>query len=478
MRAAIACALCAACGGSTTAAPVDAAIDHTVDAGADAKAIDAALSPDANLDAATDVPAVPCTDTSDAVYAATAQPGAALGTILACAPDPVLASADAQTAIGTGMVATSGVSQFRIAYQTRDGSGGPAVSTARVYLPATPRARPVPIVVAGHGSVGIADSCASSLTIDDNLPLPYAARGFAVIAPDLAGLGNAGTQDYLDNRAQGWQLLDGARALRAFMAPGITAPELILTGYSQGGGAALSAQTLYHADGAGIGTVVATVVYAPEWPIRLNSFNYINILRDPTQLTILTGLSFSSVAVLRQYAWFADHTAAGIGNLFAPAALQAGVEIAAQTQCLVPFGGYVQTQMLHTGDLIDNTLRTDFLACVDGTGTGDACTSDANASAYYQFLVANHLTADPTAGPVLMVQGGLDQIMPPAGEAACIHDKLVAESVDVDTCVFPVADHSNIMDNHASGVAWAESVLAGGPRAECDQSNTLPTCTP
>jgi len=476
MRAVIACALLAACGGGTAAAPIDAATIEPIDA---SRPIDAAKpSPDADLSGATDVPAVPCTDTTDAVYAATATPGAAQGTILACAPDPVVALADVQTAVGTGVVATSAVAQFRIAYQTRDGSGGPAVTTARVYLPSTPRARPVPIVVAGHGSVGIADSCASSLTIDDNLPLPYAARGFAAIAPDLAGLGNAGTQDYLDNRAQGWQMLDGARALRAFMAPGITAPELVLTGYSQGGGAALSAQAVYHADGEGIGTVVATVVYAPEWPIRLNSFNYLNILRDPTQLTIFTGLSFSSVAVLRQYAWFADHTAAGVGNLFAPVAKRDGVETAAQTLCLVPFGGYVQTQMLHTGDLIDDTLRTDFLACVDGNGSGDTCTNDANASAYYQYLVANHLAIDATAGPVLMVQGGLDQIMPPAGEAACIHDKLTAAGVDVDTCVFPTADHSNIMDNHASGIAWAESVLAGGARAECDQSNALPTCTP
>jgi predicted esterase len=467
----------AACGGGSRVAPPDG---RQADARPDALVFQHDAPPlpiDADLTAATDVPAVPCTDTIAAVYAATPGTGP-LGTILACAPDPVVAMADAQTAVGAGVVATSAVAQFRIAYQTRDGAGQPAVSTARAYLPSTPRARPVPIVVAGHGSVGIADSCASSLTIDDSLSLPYAARGFAAIAPDLAGLGNAGTQDYLDNHAQGWQLLDGARALRALMAPGITAPELLLTGYSQGGGAALSAQALYHADGEGIGTLKATVVYAPEWPIRLNSFNYLGMLRDPTQLTIFTGLSFSSVAVLRQYAWFADHTAAGIGNAFAPAALRDGVESAAQSQCLVAFGGYVQTQMLHTGDLIDDTLRTDFLACVDGNGTGAACTGDANASGYYQFLVANHLHADPTAGPVLIVQGGLDQIMPPAGEAACVRDKLASEGVDVSTCVFPVADHSNIMDNHASGVAWAESVLGGGARAECDQSNTLPTCAP
>ncbi len=435
----------------------------------DAAAPDAAI--DADLSAPTDVPAVPCTDTTDAVYAAVAQPEAALGAILACAPDPVL---DLSMLPGmTGMPATSAVAQFRIAYQTRDGSGGPAVSTARVYLPSTPRARPVPIVVAAHGSVGLADACVPSVDPDSSLPLPYASRGFAAIAPDLAGLGNAGTQDYLDNRAQGWQLLDGARAVRALLAPGITAQTLIVTGYSQGGGAALSARALIHAD-PGAGTLAATVVYAPEWPIRLDSFGYLDMLRDPTELTIATGLAFSSVAVMRQYAFFENHVGAGHGTDSVPAQFRAGLATAIDSDCLVPLGGWIQTQMLHTADLIDPTLRTGLLACIDALGPDAGCTGDA--SAYYDFLIANQLAPDPSAGPVLQAQGLLDQIMPAASEGACIHDNLVSSGVDVDTCVFADASHTNIMDHHASGVAWAESVLAGGPRAECDPSVTLPAC--
>jgi hypothetical protein len=443
---------------------------------ADASAVadattDAAI--DADLTAPTDVPVVPCSDAIDAIYNATVQPGAARGTILACAADEHL---DAATAgAKAGVTATTAVVEYRIAYQTRDGSGAPAVSTARVYLPTSPRARPVPLVVAAHGSVGLADACVPSKDIDSALPLPYAAHGFAAIAPDLAGLGNAGTQDYLDNRAQGWQLLDGARALRALLAPGITAPELVITGFSQGGGAALSAHSLIGADGPGVGHLVATPVYAPEWPIRLDSFTYVQMLRDPTRLTIFTGLAFSSVAVLRQYAFFANHVAGGHGADAMPAQLRAGLDAAVQGQCLVPLGGWIQTQMLHTGDLIDDTLRTGLLACIDAQGPGAGCTG--NAAAYYAALIDNHLAADPNAGPILLVQGLADQIMPPAGEASCIRDKLVSSGVDVDTCVFSSASHTNILDHHADGVAWAESVVAGGPRAECAQSATLPACS-
>jgi hypothetical protein len=477
MRAAfIALVLAAGCSSNTPADSPDAngagpdASQHLQpDAGAQ--------PPDANLNAPTDTPFIACTGSAADVYAATARPNAALGTVLACAPDTVLALADVQTAIGSGVTATSAVAQFQIAYQTRDSSNNPAVTTARVYLPSTPRARPVPLVAAGHGSVGLADSCAPSTGTDDNLPLPYAARGFATIAPDLAGLGNAGTQDYLDNRVQGHQLLDGVRALRALLAPGITAETYLLSGYSQGGGAALSAQALARGDGSDLGTLAATVVYAPEWPIRMNSFGFLDLLNGPNELVVESGLSNSSVMVMRAYAFWEDHVGVGMGKTTVPAAYQSGLETAIQSSCLVELGGYIEADMLHTVNLMDPTLKTDFLACVTGAGSGSACTQDENASAYYQFLSNNFLTADPNAGPILMVQGGLDQIMPPATEGACVHDKLVTEGVDVDTCVFPTSTHTDIMNQHASGIAWVESVLAGGARVECDQSNQLPTCT-
>lgn len=458
-------AVLVACGGGHEAAP---------DAGGPGSA-DASIPPDAPIDlnAPTDVPAVPCAATAADVYAATASPTAKQGDILACSPSDVLAQADVQSAIGDGVEATTDVSTFLIAYATRAGDGSPAASTARVYLPHTPKARPVPLAVVGHGSVGLADGCVPSAGLDDNLPLPFAARGFAAIAPDFAGLGNAGNQDYLDNRAQGWQLVDGARAIRALLAHGLAGRQVILAGYSQGGGAALSAQALFRTDGADAGELVATVAYAPEWPVRMNSFGYADILRNPDQLTFTTGLSRSSIVVLRQYAWFENWIGTGHGTDAFDPKFKDGLDGAVASQCLVPFGGYVQTAMLHTGDLVSSELRTGLVGCMDGT---PACTG--TAKTYYDFLIANQLPPDPQAGPTLIVQGLADQIMAPANEAACIHDELVGAGADVSTCVFTFSTHTNIMDQHASGIAWAESVLAGGPRAECDPGAQLPTCQP
>jgi hypothetical protein len=76
------------------------------------------------------------------------------------------------------------------------------------------------------------------------------------------------------------------------------------------------------------------------------------------------------------------------------------------------------------------------------------------------------------------VQGLADLIMQPADEAACVDAKLVAEGTDVSTCVFLTSDHSDIMDQHPTGEAWAESVLAGGTRAACPSTAALPACAP
>ena len=348
------------------------------------------------------------------------------------------------------------------------------MSTARVYLPSTPRARPVPLAVAMHGSVGLADSCVPSVDSDNSLPLPYAARGFAAIAPDLAGLGNAGTQDYLDNHAQGWQMLDGARALRALLPPGLTAQELVITGYSQGGGAALSAHSLIHGDGEGIGTLVATAVYAPEWPIALKSFDYEPILRDPTQLTIIEGLSYSSVAVMRQYAFLENHVGDGHGKHAVPTAVPA---TNLESDDPEPVPG--RARRLHP-DLDAAHRRPDRAdaahepARVHGR---PAPAAPATAPRTSRSCQNNILAPDPTAGPVLIVAGALDLIMPPAKEGSCIANKLTAAGVNVDTCVISDADHSNIMEHHWKGLAWAESVMAGGARTECSPVNAMPACT-
>ncbi|HEX5634078.1 MAG TPA: hypothetical protein VFX50_12655, partial [Gemmatimonadales bacterium] len=119
--------------------------------------------------------------------------------------------------------ADEGAGELLIAYRTERGDGRPAISTARVSLPAAAvQALPVPMVVVAHPTAGIADGCVPSRDAGAtrNLAEPWLQRGLPVIAPDHAGLGNEGVHAYLDNRESGQQLLDAARALEKLLTPG------------------------------------------------------------------------------------------------------------------------------------------------------------------------------------------------------------------------------------------------------------------
>ena len=481
LAAAVLLAHVGACSGSHGVASPDA---WAADAARAADAAPDALAPDATPPAWTAAPAVPCADAADAPYAVTAAPGQALGQILSCAPIETMTQADAQArlvaAAATGAIATTGVTVWKIAYATRHSSGAPAVSTALVFLPVTPSSTPAGRVAMAHSTVGLADGCAPSADATygsgaiAQVALAFAARGRAVIAPDLSGLGNDGVQAYLDNREQGLQLLDGSRALAALLAPGAVDDSLLLVGYSQGGGTVLSAQALAPGE-AGAGRVIGTIAFAPEWPIGAGSFGYSAMLHAPDELTIQTGLSDSSVAVMRQYAWGEAALGPGHGVDLFPPALRDGVNGVVTSQCLGAVGAWVQGDMLHAGDLIDPDVRASVVACLDG-GAGDpGCTGTGRA--YWQGAIAGDpLSGSPDGGPVLIVQGLLDQIMPAASEASCDADALRIAGVTVDTCLDLGADHLSIIAAQLpAALAWADAAVAGTSRPAC-AATTLPAC--
>lgn len=113
-----------------------------------------------------------------------------------------------------------------------------------------------PVVVWAHGTVGVATHCAPSLNTRTDRDKQYLntwlSLGYAVVAPDYAGLGSKGLHHYLDARGEAWSVLDGVRAaLKAFPLKN----DLILVGQSQGAHAAFS-------------TAGFQPQYAPELNIR------------------------------------------------------------------------------------------------------------------------------------------------------------------------------------------------------------------
>jgi dienelactone hydrolase len=446
-------------------------------AAADASTID---PPPASARA--DVPAIACTDTAASVYVTPASlPAmtmAARGDIVRCTMDgPLDASEIGKRLVGegvTGLTATSETTVYRIAYRTYREDGVAGLSTARVYLPRTPRSLPLPVIAVAHPTVGIADSCAPSSDAGSlaGVALPWAARGFAVIAPDYAGLGTDGVQGYAANHDTAHSLLDGARALRKMLDAAALEPRVVLAGYSQGGGAVLAAQALAGSYGAG-GDVTAAIVFAPQFYSRIGSFGMASLLRSPEALTITTGVSKPVVAALRSYAIAYNLLGPASAGVTFPMGKRADIEQAASTLCQTPFGGYLQAVAPHVGDLFDEGYRRAMLACIDGTV---GCTGVA--SQVYAWLMADLVAPDPKGAPVLYVQGLADTIMPPTEEAACNLALMSQKGVSAQTCLDVTATHTSVVPrNVAFAVAWGEARLDGRASPTCS-SLGMPPCLP
>jgi dienelactone hydrolase len=446
---------------------------------------DAAVATDTGppASARADVPAIACEDSPSGVYDATvaALPPMTMalrGSIVRCGKDGALDAAVITQHLAaqavTGIVATSETTVYRIAFRTYRDDGIAGISTARVYLPTKPRSLPLPVIAVAHPTVGIADDCAPSkdpASLSD-VALPWAARGFAVIAPDYAGLGNEGVQGYTANHDTAHSLLDGARALRALLAPGALDHRVLLSGFSQGGGAVLASQALAATYGAG-GDVVAAIVFAPQFFSRIGSFGFVSMLRSPTDLTISTGISKPVVAEFRDYSIASKVLGPANAASTFPAANRTGVEQAILGQCQTPFGGYIQAVAPHVGDLFDDAFRTSMLACIDGTA---GCTGAA--SQMHAWMTADLVPPDPMGAPVLYVQGLADTIMPPNEEAACNIDLLKGAGVSVQTCVDPVSTHTALVPRNAAfAQSWGEAKLDGAALPTCS-SDGMPDCAP
>ena len=475
--------------GAHDAGPLDGAAPPPPDAG---PGRDATTPPAPSLTVT-----VACSDDADAVYVTPAGLPALDATTQG---DPVRCRHDvAEDTDGPGVdgqlasigispgAPSSGVVVYRISFRTFRGDGTPAASTARVYLPTQPLPLPLPVVVAGHPSVGMGDACAPSRdpTSLRDVALPWAAAGYAVIAPDYAGFGNEGVEGYLNNRDQGQSLLDGARALRKLLVVGAFTDQVVVAGFSQGGGAALSAQALAGTYGAG-GTLAAVVAFAPEWPIRDNSFAFADMVRNPDTFVSYDlanqNLSYSNHAIWTQRAYgylagFSPLTSDGGAAFPAPVAstflgdmdglcgegaIGAAIYVAAHP----PFGA-------RNGDLFDPAFRASLVACLDGAG---APSCSGLGQDFYGYLTANRLIADAAGAPVLYLQGLADTVLPPAKEAACITQKLTDDGLAPQVCVDATAQHTDVTNrNIPFAIRWVQATLAGTTPPACPASTALPT---
>lgn len=140
----------------------------------------------------------------------------------------------------------------RILYMSTDArwQSGRIPVSGTLYLPdAEAPADGWPLLAWAHGTLGIADACAPSWTGFRPRDAAYINRwlkaGFAVVVSDYQGLGGPGPHPYLDWRVEGRSVLDSARAAIA-ARPAQIANRVVISGQSQGAGAAVGAAMLSH----------------------------------------------------------------------------------------------------------------------------------------------------------------------------------------------------------------------------------------
>jgi len=405
------------------------------------------------------------------------------GELLGCALLEVLSAEDVATRIGEvpGAVAGGGgVRVYLVSYRTERALGVGGISTALVYLPDGTLAAQVPLVVAAHGSVGLGDSCAPSHLVHDpasflttryfdGLQLAWAARGLPVIAPDYAGLGTDGVQGYDLWADSARSSLDGARALRSLLPADRLDGGTILSGHSQGGGVVLAAA----AEAASVPDLDLRAVVSIAPGYRL--FQSVDLLRfsstalQPEPRAAVAAALYASLANLGDDpARYGDAFAEGIRDVVTEATatlcwddLVLALDNAAD--------GYEPPATL--ADLVDPAFSESVIQCADD-GVCTALAEDWTARD-----AGNEPHLGPGGPPVLVIASTGDESATP-GAVGCVLDRVEADGVTPDLCVYTGDDHRGLVVSSAAyAIEWALAAADGRARPPCEQDGTRSECS-
>lgn len=137
----------------------------------------------------------------------------------------------------------NGVDMYRILYTTKDIAG--ALDTASGLL-VIPQQEDVsfPLVSYSHGTAGGRFDVPGYLSFEHTLPAIYGSMGVVCIAADYLGLGNSrGIHPYVHADSEAWASHDMMLAIKDYLPTELDVKlndQLYLTGYSQGGHAAMA----------------------------------------------------------------------------------------------------------------------------------------------------------------------------------------------------------------------------------------------
>ena len=354
--------------------------------------------------------------------------------------------------------ATMGYELFVIQYVSEGRANVARAVTALVYAPSGGPTG-LPMVALGHGALGIGPRCGPSHvpSLTDSIAVPFAGRGYAVVAPDFAGNGvDNGMTSYLLGAPEAAAVLDGVRALRSLHDPRFDSAqlgnELAFVGHSQGGHAALFAHQLFGPD-LNL-SLLGSVAMAPGLgSARQWSTNYTGSSRP---VSVMETFALASLYSRMLY------VGAPPGDTWLTPQALVSVPSLLHDNCLSALVTSLSGAFGTLGDLYTPSFMAAAEAC--SFGSPEACPEF---EPWASSFVADQPGEITSEHPSLILHGLADVVVPPSS-AACIVDRMKARGTPVQACGYWGVDHSAIVPvGIGDAVRWIAGRRAG---------NTLEVC--
>jgi pimeloyl-ACP methyl ester carboxylesterase len=434
------------------------------------------------------------------------------GDVFHCAPSESMTAAKVNAQINaynaapvTGLTAgyaeagnvTSGFWTFRVAYRSLRNTpkvGGTPVEGdmgAVVAIPEHPIAG-APLVVWSHGSLGIAPKCApshldlSGAVDDQDFPInmyKLAGYGYTVIAPDYAGFSfDQGPPGYFNAEDEAHGVLDATRAAAKLL---VSPPDkVVIVGHSQGGHAALSAQSYAKSYGM-TGTLAGVAVFAPlETSMAIWA-------AGTTDAAMLTTNDTSSVLYVMEYGYTAGALRGDTGGglaIFQTAKQQAAKDAMLGGEC------YDAAKVKALGNKPSDFFDADYVnnvgfACA-ANPIGYDCsmapsTPAGDAPLWLSRWKEDRPALDDQSAPILVFYGGMDTSVT-QGRAQCARDKFgkdlmaTTATTTIKYCFDAAANHRDIIRGANSDYVnqWiaARGGVGSDPTTGCTDFPTGVTC--
>ena len=161
--------------------------------------------------------------------------------------------------LGIGMDVENDVDVYRVEYTTTNVENAPDTASGLLLLPVGEG--PFPQAIYQHGTVNSRQDVPSNLAGGWELGLAISSFGFVTVVPDFQGLGiSPGTHTYVHAESEALAAIDLLIAVQDFLTE-TEVPindQLFVTGYSQGGHAAMAAHIVLERDFADQFTVTAS----------------------------------------------------------------------------------------------------------------------------------------------------------------------------------------------------------------------------